>query len=201
MRTLYQITKTLSGKFSLSEVPVKDKEGKMIFGKEAQKKRWVEHFEDLLNRPPPTDPPDIIPARNDLPINCEPPTKAEIESAVKSLNVGKAAGPDHIPPEALKADIKVTADILHELFIKIWNEGSFPSDWKEGHLVKIPKKGDVSNCNNYRGITLLSIPGKVFNRIILERIKDSVDGKLREEQAGFRKIDLQQTRLPHLELL
>ena len=33
----------------------------------------------------------------------------------------------------------------------------------------------------------MSIPGKVFNRIILERIKDSVDGKLREEQAGFRK--------------
>ena len=187
MRTLYQITKTLSGKFSLPEVPVKDKEGKMIFGKEEQRKRWVEHFEDLLNRPPPTDPPDIIPARNDLPINCEPPTKAEIESAVKSLNVGKAAGPDQIPPEALKADIKVTADILHELFTKIWNEGSFPSDWKEGHLVKIPKKGDLSNCNNYRGITLLSIPGKVFNRIILERIKDSVDGKLREEQAGFRK--------------
>ena len=89
----------------------------MIFGKETQRKRWVEHFKDLLNRPPPTYPPDIIPARNDLPINCEPPTKAEIERAVKSLNVGKAAGPDQIPPEALKADIKVTADIFNELLI------------------------------------------------------------------------------------
>ena len=187
MRTLYQTTKALSGKSSLPEVPVKDKEGKMVFGKEAQRKRWVEHFEELLNRPPPTDPPDIIPARKDIPINCEPPTREEVESAVKSLNLGKAAGPDHIPPEALKADTKMTTDILHGLFTKIWNEGSFPKDWKEGHLVKLPKKGDLSNCNNYRGIALLSIPGKVFNRIVLERIKAAVDEKLREEQAGFRK--------------
>ena len=187
MRTLYQTTKTLSGKVSISEVPVKDKDGKTVFEKEDQKKRWVEHFEELLNRPPPTDPPDIIPARKDLPIDCDPPTKEEIEKAVNSLNLGKAAGPDHIPPEALKADTSLTTDILHGLFTKIWKEGDFPKDWKEGHLVKLPKKGDLSNCNNYRGITLLSIPGKVFNRIILERIKGAVDEKLREEQAGFRK--------------
>ena len=55
------------------------------------------------------------------------------------------------------------------------------------HLVKIPKKGDLNNCNNYRGITLLSIPGKVFTRILLERIKEAVDGQLRDNQAGFRK--------------
>ena len=57
----------------------------------------------------------------------------------------------------------------------------------QGHLVKLPKKGDLGNCNNYRGITLLSIPGKVFNRVILNRIKDAVDNTLRDEQAGFRK--------------
>ena len=98
MRTLYQTTKSLSGKFRMPEVPVKDKDGKTIFEKEAQKKRWVEHFEGLLNRPPPTDPPDIIPARKDLPINCDPPTRVEIEKAVDLLNLGKASGPDHIPP-------------------------------------------------------------------------------------------------------
>ena len=187
MRTLYQTTKTLSGKFSRSEVPVKDKDGRTVFEKEAQKERWVEHFKELLNRPPPTNPPDIIPARKDLPINCDPPTRNEIEQAVKLLSLGKSAGPDNIPPEALKMDTSLTTDILHGLFDKIWKEGRFPKDWKEGHLVKLPKKGDLSNCNNYRGITLLSIPGKVFNRIILERIKTAVDNKLREEQAGFRK--------------
>ena len=62
-----------------------------------------------------------------------------------------------------------------------------PEEWKQGHLVKIPKKCNLMDCNNYRGITLLSVPGKVFNRIILERLKSAVDITLRDEQEGFRK--------------
>ncbi|VDP52534.1 unnamed protein product [Schistosoma curassoni] len=69
----------------------------------------------------------------------------------------------------------------------IWDEEQVPTDWKEGLLVKIPKKGDLSKCDKYRGITLLSIPGKVFNRVLLNRMKDSVDAQLRDQQAGFRK--------------
>ncbi len=53
--------------------------------------------------------------------------------------------------------------------------------WKEGYLIKTPKEGDLSNCANYRGITFLSIPGTVFNRVILNRIKDHVDNKLRDQ--------------------
>ena len=70
-----------------------------------------------------------------------------------------AAGPDNIPAEALK----------------------------EGYLTKLPKKGDLISCFNYRGITLLSIPGKVFNRVLLNRMKDAIDPQLHEQQAGFRK--------------
>ena len=49
-------------------------------------------------------------------------------------------------------------------------------------MVKLPKKGDVSLCGNYRGITLISIPDKVFARIMLNRIKVEVDSIMREEQ-------------------
>ncbi|VDP85680.1 unnamed protein product, partial [Schistosoma mattheei] len=45
----------------------------------------------------------------------------------------------------------------------------------------------MSKCENYRGITLLSVPGKVFNRVLLNRMKDAVDAPLRGQQAGFRK--------------
>ncbi|KAI8515581.1 hypothetical protein Bbelb_063940 [Branchiostoma belcheri] len=55
-----------------------------------------------------------------------------------------------------------------------------------GPLVGKSKKGDLSNCNNWRGITLLSIPGKVFCAVLLRRLKKAVDCLLREEQAGFR---------------
>ena len=51
MRELYDITRKLSGKYSLPERPVKDKEGNSIPGAEQQLNRWAQHFEELLNRP------------------------------------------------------------------------------------------------------------------------------------------------------
>ena len=48
-------------------------------------------------------------------------------------------------------------------------------------------KGKRSECGNYRGISLLSVPGKVFASIILNRCKNALDQVLREEQCGFRK--------------
>ena len=50
MRTLYQTTKTLAGRYGKPVVPVKDQEGKTIFGKEAQSERWMDHFSSLLNQ-------------------------------------------------------------------------------------------------------------------------------------------------------
>nr|KAG5686938.1 hypothetical protein BaRGS_018927 [Batillaria attramentaria] len=136
--------------------------------------------------PPPPVPPDIPPAAQLLDISTNPSTKTEIIKAFKSLKSGKAAGPDGIPPEALKADIQTSTDMLHPLLRKIWESESVPQDWKKGHLVKLPKKGDLSSCSNWRGIMLLSIPGKVLTRIILERLKTALDKTLREKQAGFR---------------
>jgi len=70
---------------------------------------------------------------------------------------------------------------------KIWNTGEIPQDWRDGIIIPLPKKGDVKDCNNWRGITLLSVPGKVVAGIILNRMKDAVDEVLRQHQAGFRK--------------
>ena len=187
MKEVYDATKKLCGKYSRPEVPVKNKDNRPLSGQEAQLQRWAEHFEELLNRPAPEEPPDIEPAANDLDINCDVPTREEIARAISKLNNGKAAGPDYIPAEALKVDIGLSVEILHQLFEKIWMTEDFPEDWREGHLIKLPKKGDLSQCKNYRGITLLSITGKVFNRIVLERMKDTVDIHLRDNQAGFRK--------------
>ena len=187
LKQLYDTTRKLSGKYSKSERPVKDKEGKTIMAEEEQLNRWAEHFEELLNRPSPLNPPDIQPAIADLPISGDRPNREEIRKAIQKLKSGKAAGPDNIPAEALQADIDTTVEMLYPLFGKIWEEEEVPADWKEGYLIKLPKKGDLSKCSNYRGITLLSVPGKVFNRIILERMKEAVDPKLRDQQAGFRK--------------
>lgn len=186
LKTLYNITKQLSGRRINSNKPVKDKEGNFISNNTDQLNRWKEYFTECLNREKIGNPPDI-PEGDDLDVDVGPITRNEIIKAVKALKAGKAPGPDNIPPEALKQDPEQTATVMQDLLQKVWDEGTVPEDWRTGYIVKLPKKGDLSMCQNWRGIQLLSIPSKILARIILERLKIIVDGKLREEQAGFRQ--------------
>ena len=54
-------------------------------------------------------------------------------------------------------------------------------------IIKIPKKGSLSDCNYWRGITLLSVPSKIFCKVIIQCITQAVDDLLRNEQSGIRK--------------
>ena len=57
----------------------------------------------------------------------------------------------------LKAGGEIIVRTLIEVFDDIYEEEEIPSDWKTGLIVKLPKKGDLSMCNNWRGIPLLSV--------------------------------------------
>jgi len=65
------------------------------------------------------EPPILPPANQELDVNCEPPTWAEVEKAIKSLKNNKSAGLDNISAEVLKADISTSVNMLHGLLIKI----------------------------------------------------------------------------------
>ena len=86
-------------------------EGNTLTRKDDQLKNWAQYFNELQNRPPPPEVPLIPETSAKLNTNCERPSKEEIVQ-------GKAAGPDNIPQEALKADANLTADILYSLFEK-----------------------------------------------------------------------------------
>ena len=86
----------------------------------------------------------------------------------------------------MKANLNTSVEIFYNLFEKIWEEDELPGDWKEGLIIK-SKKGVLRDCKNYRGVMLLSVPGTVLNRILVERMKAAVDAKLRDHQAGFRR--------------
>ncbi|VDP39444.1 unnamed protein product [Schistosoma curassoni] len=147
MKQLYDTTKKLAGKHSKPERPVNEREeGRPITEIQQQRNRWVEYFEELLNRPASMNPRDIEAAHIDLPIDVNPPTTEEIRMAIRKIKSGEAAGPNNIPDEALKSYIEVTTNMLHPLLKKIWREKQVPKDWKEGHLIKIPKKEDLSRC-------------------------------------------------------
>lgn len=97
----------------------------------------------------------------------------QIMKAISALKNGKATGPDEITAEAIKANIETSVSILYKLIKKIWKEESFPEEWKQGILMRLTKKGDLSEYSKYQGILLLSVPNKILNRILLERIEQS----------------------------
>ena len=186
LKTLYRITKELKGGFTNRDMPVKDNDGNILASEAEKLNRWREHFQTILNRPNPNNEADITEAEEDVEINTNPPTLEEVKAAIKSMKNGKAPGVDSVTAEMLKADPEETPRILTEIFTQIWNAEEAPEAWKMGLIVKLPKKGDATNCNNWRGITLLSLTSKVFSRIIHERLNKAIDSKIRQEQAGFR---------------
>ena len=143
MKELYDTTRKLSGKHQKATKPVKSKDGQTLPTVEEQLDRWVEHLKELLNRLPPENTADIPPAETPLNINCNRPSKTEIRKAIKALKNNKAPGPDNIPAEALEADINTSTNMQYMLFGKIWNDEEIPVEWREGHIVKLPKKGDL----------------------------------------------------------
>ncbi|VDP47455.1 unnamed protein product [Schistosoma mattheei] len=77
---------------------------------------------------------------------------------------------------SLKPHIQINTNMLQILSRKIWEGEQMPlTDWKEGHLTNTPMK-DL-RCENYRGITLLLVPGKVFNSVAEpdERFEEDLD--------------------------
>jgi len=104
-------------------------------------------MERALNGPKVQEAPDIK-AGEDLEANMSPITIEEIQRAISKIKSGKAPGADNIPPEALKADSKAAAEVMHMLLKQIWEEKRIPDEWRSGIIVKLPKKGDLSDCNN-----------------------------------------------------
>ncbi|KAK3543181.1 hypothetical protein QTP70_012285 [Hemibagrus guttatus] len=145
--------------------------------------RWKEYFEDLLN---PTDTPSVEePEAEDSEVDSFI-TQAEVTEVVPQLLGGKAPGVDEIRPEYLKSLDVVGLSWLTRLCNIAWRSGTVPLDWATGVLVPLFKQGDWRACSNYKGITLLSLPGKVYSRVLERRVRPLVEPRIQEEQCGFR---------------
>ena len=74
-----------------------------------------------------------------------------------------------ITAELLKADLEFTTDRVKELIDTIWSLEKVPRKWKRGLIIKIPKKGNLRECKNWWGVTLLPVVSKILGRIALMR--------------------------------
>ena len=92
----------------------------------------------------------------------------EVLEAVSRLNCGKVSGVDEVKAEYLKSGGYVCAEWMVRLLNVCMSSGRVPSEWKIGCIVPLYKgKGDPLECKNNRGISLLSVPGKVYGRIFM----------------------------------
>ena len=110
---------------------------------------------------------------------------AEIKRAIYHLKNGKSPEFDGISAELQKCSEEDAVKQLHLLFKTIWKEQCVPEDWKKSLIVKVPKKGDLTQGDDYCGISLLSVPSKILCRVLIDRVKSAVEGVIRQEQAGI----------------
>ena len=112
----------------------------------------------------------------------------KITKTIEQLRSGKAAGVDRIPPKLWKEEEPALHSKLHELLVYCWEQGKLPSELHDTIIITLYKnKGEKSDCSNYRGITLLSITGKILAHVLLNRLVPSIaEYHLPETQCGFR---------------
>ena len=115
-------------------------------------------------------------------------THEDVLNAIKQLKLNKSGGPDKLINEVLINGKHILTNTLCELFNKIFEIVYFPDEWSEGYVIPLHKRGSLNDVGNYRGITLLSILGKLFTRVLNNRLKDWAEHYhvLIEAQAGFR---------------
>ena len=99
----------------------------------------------------------------------------------------KAAGRTDIAPEMILAGPTELQDRILAIMNQMWAEGTVVQDWKDAAIVPIPKKGDLCVCDNWRGISLLDVVGKLFARIIQDRLQVIAEDILPASQCGFRR--------------
>ena len=130
-------------------------------------------------------------------------TWSEVQVALHKLSSGKCGGMDDVAPEILKmalqhhpTNLSTTLTLPQSNFAKalwtalanVWNSGRIPQSWTTSLVVPIRKKGDPTVMDNYRGISLISVLGKVLSLVILGKLNYFVEKRqlLVREQAGFR---------------
>lgn len=115
-------------------------------------------------------------------------TGQEIINAIRQLKKRKSSGPDMILNEMIKSAQPVVINIFKKLFNLILLNGNYPSKWAEGRITSIHKSGVKTDPSNYRGITVSSSLGKLFNSILNNRLTKYFENNktLSKYQTGFR---------------
>ncbi len=185
-KLIYRLAKAYRKGQSTLTYAVKNKNGELLVEPEKIAERWKEYFQELLNVEE-----NIQEERNEggeerEEGNHQEISIEEVKKELKRMKDGKAAGDGDLPIEIIKAGGEEAIVWLCKLYNCAYREEKTPKDWQRSVISPIYKKGDKQDCGNYRGISLLSHVGKLYERIIERRIRSQVEDKIGNWQYGFR---------------
>uniref|UniRef100_A0A8D8RIQ9 Craniofacial development protein 2 n=2 Tax=Cacopsylla melanoneura TaxID=428564 RepID=A0A8D8RIQ9_9HEMI len=157
--------------------------------------KWTQYFKELLN------PDNVEPLRSETqehettPQNRQAddneeedaPNITEVKKAIQRLKNNRAPGEDGIVAEMWKAVNVSALEKLESIMKQIWETEILPEEWKTALIHPIHKKGDKSEPNNYRGISLLQVTYKILSKALQNRLEKQVDKEIGEYQGGFRR--------------
>ncbi|KAJ3602080.1 hypothetical protein NHX12_029840 [Muraenolepis orangiensis] len=113
---------------------------------------------------------------------------AELRAAIGNLRQGKSPGHDNIHPEFVTHQSETTSAWLCSFFSSCFQRSKLPKTWRRAAVIALLKPGKTAeDPKAYRPISLLCVPFKILERMILSRIEPVVDPQLPREQAGFRR--------------
>ena len=164
---------------------MKDENGDLVTNDNELLSLWKNYFDKLLNVHENSE--ELGDEIHTAEPHVEEPSYQEVEAAIKKLKNNKAAGNDSIPAELLKyGGVELTFKI-YKLVCAIWKNETIPENWKESIIIPIFKKGDKTDCNNYRGISLLATCYKVLSNVIQARLTPFAEDIVGDYQCGFRR--------------
>ena len=113
-----------------------------------------------------------------------PPTTDQVARAIWSLKCGKAAGPDQVTAELMRAGGWTYARQLQGIMYRIWTQLHWPVEWRGGRIKELPKKGARTECENHRGILISSHASKVGAKLLATGIDERYARFVPEHQCG-----------------
>lgn len=189
-KLFFRVIKSMRGEKRVNSRAIKNEEGDILTEEVEIMNRWKEYFQKLLNTQVETqqeNEEDQVSEEEERGNEEDKITKEELKEAINELKNGKAPGSDRITTEMIKYMGESGTQLCLKVLNTVWQEEKIPIEWEMGLIMPIFKKGDNRNCNNYRGITLLSTLTKVLEKIIEKRLRWKIEPTLSEVQSGFRK--------------
>ncbi len=187
----WKLMKSIMGEKSHSGISTLCHNGRQIVNTVDKANIFNEYFASQARV---TDPPRALPPLyigNENTIDRVTTTCAEVQKLIKMLDASKANGPDGISIQLLKNTCNSISGILSRIFNQSFEQGRVPQKWKEANVTHVYKKGDKQIVGNYRPISLISVLGKLQERIVYMVLYDHCKrhGLLTWKNSGFKPKD------------